>query len=136
MIHSIYSVHVVGGSRWSKGYTEFYLTDAPAPTGKNPVMSVIVLQIGPTDELFNKDLQEYRPSEMVCCRICRVTYNSLITGYGIESQKGYLFQLCKYDISLLIGMCQDNIDGFLEGKVAMDINDSEYSNWNFQVSKG
>ena len=136
MKHFIYSVHACGGSRWSKGYTEFYLTDVKNPTAEKPVMSVIVLQLGETEEIVlgGSCLDASRPSLMITVRICRATYND--KPYGMREQKGYLFQISKYDVDILLCMCQEKIDEFLEGKKAMDVNDADYVNWNYQVSKG
>jgi hypothetical protein len=131
MKHYIYSVHACGGSKWSKGYTEFYMTDEIIPTAAHPVMSVIVLQIGETEEIITPGVESSRPSNDVTVRICRATYNN--APYGMKEQRGYMFRLTKYDIGILIGMCQDNIDAFLEGKEAMDINDARYVNWNYQI---
>jgi hypothetical protein len=132
MKHYIYSVHSCSGSKWSKGYSEFYFTDIKQPTGANPVMSVIVLQIGDTEEKFIPNTDSYAPAVEVPVRICRATYNKL-PQYGMKEQKCYLFNLVKYDIRFLIGMCEDNIDDFLVGKEEMDVNDPKYVNWGYQV---
>jgi hypothetical protein len=133
MNHFIYSIHACSGSRWSKGYTEFYFTDRKNPTGDNPVMSVIVLQLGETEELVlgGSSLDASVPSITVMVRIVRATYDE--KPYGMKEQKGYLFPLSKYDIGVLIGMCQDKIDTFLEGKEVFDVNDSRFVNWGYQV---
>lgn len=131
MKHYIYSVHACGGSAWSKGYTEFYFTDKKNPSADNPVKSVIVLQIGETEELVLPGKESSIPSVTIMIRLCRATYND--KPYGISEQKGYLFPISKYDIDVLLGMCQEKIDVFLEGKEAMDVNDSKYVNWGYQV---
>lgn len=130
MKHYIYSIHACSASKWSKGYTEFYLTDNKNPTGKNPVKSVIVLQISETEEIFVNE--SYKPSLEVTVRLCRATYGD---GHMIKEQRGYVFQLSKYDIDILLGMCQDKVDAFLEGKVGMEVNDSRYVNWNYKLPR-
>jgi hypothetical protein len=129
MKHFIYSIHAIGGSKWSEGYTEYYITDILNPSKDNPVMSVIVLQVGETIELFNGDLQEFRPSNEVTLRICRALYYGKNEGYGIKEQKGYLFPINKNDIPNIISNCLENIDYLLNGKVALDINSREYLDW-------
>ena len=94
-------------------------------------MSVVVLQIGETEEIITPGLESSRPSNDVTVRVIRATYNN--EPYGMKDQKGYMFQLTKYDISILLGMCQDNIDAFLEGKEVFDVNDARFVNWGYQV---
>lgn len=136
MRHYIYSVHAIGGSKWSKGYSEFYMTDTITPTSDHPVMSVIVLQLGETEENFNKETGGYCPSNEIVVRICRALYNDKKDGYGIKEQKGYVFSILKTDIGMFIKDCEKDIDWVLKEEIGMDVNDPRYVNWNYQVSKG
>jgi hypothetical protein len=110
------------------------MTDIKNPIPDNPVKSVIVLQIGETEEIVVPGLESSRPSEMVNVRLIRATYSD--APYSMREQRGYLFELCKYDINVLLSMCQEKIDEFLEGKESLDVNDSRFVNWNYQVSRG
>jgi hypothetical protein len=133
MKHYIYSVHACSGSRWSKGYTEFYMTDEIIPTAKNPVMSVIVVQIGETEEIITSGVESSRPSNEVIVKLCRATYNN--DPYGMKEQKGYIFNILKQDIPSFLRDCGFDIDLVLKGTESMDVNDSRYVNWNYQVGK-
>jgi hypothetical protein len=132
MQHFIYSVHACSGSKWSKGYTEFYMTDTKTPTAERPVKSIIVLQIGETEEIVKPGTYDSHPSESITVRLIRAVYND---DHTMKSQNGYLFELTKYDIAVLIIMCQEKIDEFLEGKEVFDVNDSRFVNWGYKVAE-
>jgi len=135
MKHYIYSVHAISGSKWSKGYSEFYMTDEIIPTAAHPVMSVAVVQIGETEEVFVPDKQMYCPSNTVQVRICRALYTYKKDVYGMEEQKGYVFTIHKTDIGGFLSDCQYDIDLLLKIDIPMDVNDPRYVNWNYQVAK-
>lgn len=134
--HYIYSVHIVGGSKWSRGYVEYYITDVLNPSRNNPVMSSIILQIGETIENFNKETESYKPSTNIVVRLNKVCYNDKDTGYSIKEQKGYVFDVDKQYITTILSLCLNDIDQLLENRVHLDINDPKFINWNYQVSKG
>ena len=136
MKHIIYSIHACGSSRWSKGYTEFYMTDVEKPSRSNPVMSAVVLQIGETEEIFNNESESYQPSTEILVKICRAIYNSKEVGYSINEQKGYLFRIRKDRVSSFLYDCECDIDIVLKGYDSLDINDPKFVNCNYQVSKG
>ena len=136
MKHFIYSVHACGSSRWAKGYTEYYMTDVENPSRNNPVMSAVVLQIGETEEVFDEVKELYHPSMDILVKIIRATYNSKEVGYSIKEQKGYLFMIRKYHISSFLYDCECDIDHTLKGYQSLDVNDPNFVNWNYQVSKG
>jgi len=136
MRHFIYSVHACSSSRWAKGYTEFYMTDIENPSRNNPVMSAVVLQVGETEEVFDKEKELYHPSTEILVKIFRATYNSKEVGYSIKEQKGYLFSIRKNHISAFLYDCECDIDLVLKMYQSMDINDPKFVNWNYQVSKG
>jgi hypothetical protein len=136
MKHLIYSIHTVCSSRWAKGYMEFYMTDVEHPTKDNPVMSVIVLQVGETDERFNRDKELYQPSSDIPVRITRAIYNSKEVGYSIKEQKGYILNIQKKDIISFIKDCEINIDLLLEDCKSYDVDDPKFVSWKYQVSKG
>ena len=130
MKHFIYSVHTNGGSRWSKGYIEFYMTDKVSPSVESPVMSVVVLHIGDTEEVMVGDV--YRPSKEVPVRILRATYSSE-DGYELSGQRAYLFNIIRNDIPELIKNCCDDIDVVLSGRKYIDVKDPMNTNWNSRV---
>jgi len=134
--HYIYSVHAISSSRWSKGYTEYYITDVVKPSRDNPIMSSIVLQIGETEEIFKKESEAYQPSTDIVVRLNRVLYNDKGTGYSIKDQKGYLFSIDKQYITTVLMLCLNDIDQLLENRISLDVNDTKFLNWTYQVSKG
>ena len=131
MKHYIYSVHAVGGSRYSKGYSEYYLTDRPFPTAENPVKSVVVLQIGETEEVFIETINALRPSDVITIRLCRATYNDTME----ISQCGYIFITDKHDIPKLIMDCCADVDTTViadivkNGVSKMSVEDPNYIEW-------
>jgi hypothetical protein len=99
-------------------------------------MSSIVLQIGETEEIFKKESEAYQPSTDIVVRLNRVLYNDKGTGYSIKDQKGYLFSIDKQYITTVLMLCLNDIDQLLENRISLDVNDTKFLNWTYQVSKG
>jgi hypothetical protein len=135
MKHYIYSVNTSCSSKWSKGYLDFYLIDVLEPIPDNPALSVVILQIQETNEIYNEDVKGYRPSKEVLVRICRATYNERPIEYGIKEQLGYIFSIDKSQIPNIISQCQNDVDSLLNQYGPIDVNSRDYCNWNFKVSR-